>query len=357
MVLLPLVCYSQDAYVCSRATYYGSPDCLGTPNAADALEGSSSLTQLLVRCKVPQLCTEDGVRVVVTDYGEGDKTDFIISTRSYSRLARPNAALDLFAYGVVDIEYRRIPCQYPGYNLMVKVHEHSRFPEYLAVVMLYQAGQNDITAAEVWQADCQQWRGMRKAYGAVWDMANPPAGALNFRVQPVQANRAEVISAPCPHQRFTPLCELARIPYTVDYTKQLGISLRFQRHQAHHQKSSHALSRATSLLGASLLPLPLSHALPHAFHPALSCATPATVHPRAPFVYREPRVRRSAIVHPRAPFCYLTPPASSATVRCTPSLLTCAGDIIFHPADIISTQPTFPSYFRPSGLTGTLCFT
>ncbi|GMQ04659.1 hypothetical protein CsSME_00050005 [Camellia sinensis var. sinensis] len=179
MVLLPLVCYFQDAYVCSRATYYGSPDCLGTPSMNRT--GCGACYQ--VRCKVPQLCTEDGVRVVVTDYGEGDKTDFILSTRAHSRLARPNAALDLFAYGVVDIEYRRIPCQYPGYNLMVKVHEHSRFPEYLAVVMLYQAGQNDITAAEVWQADCQQWRGMRKAYGAVWDMANPPAGALNFRVQ------------------------------------------------------------------------------------------------------------------------------------------------------------------------------
>ncbi|GMP81047.1 hypothetical protein CsSME_00035896 [Camellia sinensis var. sinensis] len=34
MVLLPLVCFSQDACVCSRATYYGSPDCLGTPNIA-----------------------------------------------------------------------------------------------------------------------------------------------------------------------------------------------------------------------------------------------------------------------------------------------------------------------------------
>ncbi|THF96672.1 hypothetical protein TEA_000859 [Camellia sinensis var. sinensis] len=126
----------------------------------------------------------DGVRVVVTDYGEGDKTDFILSTRAYSRLARPNAALDLFAYGVVDIEYRRIPCQYPGYNLMVKVHEHSRFPEYLALVMLYQAGQNDITATEVWQVQSSnKFDELGIAYGAVWDMANPPAGALNFRVQ------------------------------------------------------------------------------------------------------------------------------------------------------------------------------
>ncbi|KAG5517323.1 hypothetical protein RHGRI_037918 [Rhododendron griersonianum] len=203
MVLLPALCHSQDAYVCSRATYYGSPDCLGTATGACGFGGYgrtindgsvSGVSRLYrhgtgcgacyqVRCKVPQLCVEDGVNVVVTDYGEGDKTDFVLSTRAYSRLARPNAALELLAYGVVDIEYRRIPCQYPGYNLMVKVHEHSRFPEYLALIFLYQDGQNDITAVEVFQADCQQWKGMRKAYGAVWDMANPPPGAINIRVQ------------------------------------------------------------------------------------------------------------------------------------------------------------------------------
>ncbi|KAF5942853.1 hypothetical protein HYC85_020495 [Camellia sinensis] len=202
MVLLPLVCFSQDACVCSRATYYGSPDCLGTPKPVGLvnMEEPSMMEALVgflgcvgmeltvvhairLGAKYHNFALKMGVRVVVTDYGEGDKTDFILSTHAYSRLAHPYAALDLFAYGVVDIEYRRIPCQYPGYNLMVKVHEHSRFPVYLALVMLYQAGQNDITAAEVWQADCQQWRGMRKAYGAVWDMANPPAGALNYRVQ------------------------------------------------------------------------------------------------------------------------------------------------------------------------------
>jgi hypothetical protein len=91
------------------------------------------------------------VNVVVTDYGEGDKTDFILSTRAYARMARPHMALELFAYGVVDVEFRRIPCRYNGYNLMFKVHEHSRFPEYLAIVLLYQAGQNEILAVELRQ--------------------------------------------------------------------------------------------------------------------------------------------------------------------------------------------------------------
>ncbi|KAK9095088.1 hypothetical protein Scep_026557 [Stephania cephalantha] len=87
------------------------------------------------------------------------------------------------AYGVVDIEYRRISCQYPGYNLMFKVHENSRFPVYLAIVIIYQAGQSEITAVEIWREDCKQWQGMRKAFGAVWDISNPPEGSITVRFQ------------------------------------------------------------------------------------------------------------------------------------------------------------------------------
>ncbi|KAI5602150.1 hypothetical protein POPTR_001G151500v4 [Populus trichocarpa] len=206
VALLPAISHSQD-YTCSRATYFGSPDCLGTPSkyksgacgfggygrtVNDAnVAGVSRLFKngtgcggcYQVRCKASNLCSDDGVNVVVTDYGEGDKTDFILSTRAYARMARPNMALELFAYGVVDVEFRRIPCRYNGYNLMFKVHEHSRFPEYLAIVLLYQAGQNEILAVELRQEDCKEWRGMRRAYGAVWDIPNPPKGAISLKLQ------------------------------------------------------------------------------------------------------------------------------------------------------------------------------
>ncbi|XP_011047565.1 PREDICTED: expansin-like B1 [Populus euphratica] len=202
VALLPAISHSQD-YTCSRATYFGSPDCLGTPTGACGFGGYGTtvndanvagVSRLFkngtgcggcyqVSCKAPNLCSDDGVNVVVTDYGEGDKTDFILSTRAYARMARPNMALELFAYGVVDVEFRRIPCRYSGYNLMFKVHEHSRFPEYLAIVLLYQAGQNEILAVELRQEDCKEWRGMRRAYGAVWDMPNPPKGAISLKLQ------------------------------------------------------------------------------------------------------------------------------------------------------------------------------
>ena len=104
-----------------------------------------------VRCKNPQLCNSDGVNVVVTDYGEGDRTDFILSSRAYSKLALPNVAKELFAFGVVEVEYSRISCQYSGQNIMYKVHENSNYPHYLALIVLYVAGKNDITAVELWQ--------------------------------------------------------------------------------------------------------------------------------------------------------------------------------------------------------------
>uniref|UniRef100_A0A2N9GP43 Expansin-like CBD domain-containing protein n=1 Tax=Fagus sylvatica TaxID=28930 RepID=A0A2N9GP43_FAGSY len=34
-----------------------------------------------------------------------------------------------------------------------------------------------------YQEDCQQWTAMRKAYGAVWDMASPPSGSIKLRFQ------------------------------------------------------------------------------------------------------------------------------------------------------------------------------
>ncbi|XP_052210621.1 expansin-like B1 [Diospyros lotus] len=203
LVLLTTICYSQSNYVCSRATYYGTRDKLGTSTGACGYgefgrringanvagvsmlyrNGSGCGACYQVRCKIPKICSNDGVRVVVTDHGEGDRTDFILSPRAYARLAVPNAASKLFPYGVVDIEYQRISCQYPGYNLKVKVHEYSRFPEYLAMLVLYQGGVSDITAMEVWQEEDQEWKCMRRAFGTVWDLPSPPSGPLTFRAQ------------------------------------------------------------------------------------------------------------------------------------------------------------------------------
>ncbi|KAL2548025.1 Expansin-like B1 [Forsythia ovata] len=211
ILLLAAVCYGQEAFVCSRATYYGSPECLGTATGACGFgeygktvnngevtgvsrlyrNGSGCGACYQVRCRIPTHCSEEGAKVVVTDYGEGDRTDFILSTRGYAKLARPNMAAELLAYGVVDVEYKRVPCRY-GYNLLLKVHENSKYPLYLAIVPLYKGGIYDIVAMDVWQEDCKEWRPMRRAYGTVFDTPNPPTGPLKFRIQVATEANTEV---------------------------------------------------------------------------------------------------------------------------------------------------------------------
>ncbi|GAY68849.1 hypothetical protein CUMW_267370 [Citrus unshiu] len=203
VLLLPALCYSQFTFTSSRATFYGSPDGLGTPAGAcgfgaygktvnDAnVAGVSRLWNngtgcgacYQVRCNVPDVCTDYGVHVVVTDYGEGDDTDFILSPRAFGRMALVDKSEELYTFGVVDVEFLRVPCRFRGYNVKFKVHENSKYPQYLAVSMLYVGGQNDVQAVEIWQEDCKDWVPMRRAFGAVFDISNPPPGAINLRFQ------------------------------------------------------------------------------------------------------------------------------------------------------------------------------
>ncbi|KAH9321456.1 hypothetical protein KI387_016095, partial [Taxus chinensis] len=190
------------SYTESRATYYGSPDCLGTAGGACGygsfgrnLNGGdvAAVAQLYrngtgcgacyqVKCSDVELCGEEGVKVVVTDYGQGDRTDFILSSHGYTQLARTDKTKELLSLGVVDVEYKRISCQYPGYKIMFKIDESSNFPDYLALQFWYQAGQKDILAVELCQEQSYEWKAMCRSHGAVWDVVTPPkGGTLSLR--------------------------------------------------------------------------------------------------------------------------------------------------------------------------------
>ncbi|KAL9667009.1 hypothetical protein QQ045_001354 [Rhodiola kirilowii] len=199
---------SQDEFVSSRATYTGSTDCYSNPTGACGYgeygrtvnggivtgvsrlyrNGSGCGTCYQVRCKVTGLCHDYGTSVVVTDYGEGDRTDFILSEKAFTNLANPNMADKLISLGVVDIEYRRMSCSYPNSNLLIKINEHSHYPDYIALIILYNAGKNDVTGVEIWHEDYKIWVCMRRVYGAVWDLANPQRSNLMLRVQVTGAN-------------------------------------------------------------------------------------------------------------------------------------------------------------------------
>ncbi|KNA15527.1 hypothetical protein SOVF_097500 [Spinacia oleracea] len=204
IVFLPALSFClEEPIFQSKATYYYATDGLGTPkggcgygeygrtindgNAAVVTSsklykgGASCGACYNVKCK-EAVCDDGGVVVMVTDYGASDgETDFILSTHAFNKMALPNYEKDLRDYGKVEIEYQRVACKFPRKTLTVKVVEHSRFPSYLAFEFLYQSGDADITAVELFEDDTLEWKSCRRAYGAVWDIANPPRGPLTVR--------------------------------------------------------------------------------------------------------------------------------------------------------------------------------
>ncbi|XP_028762630.1 expansin-like B1 isoform X2 [Neltuma alba] len=201
MLFLPAALSYSYGFTPSRATYYGG---YGNPRGAcgygdygrTANQGRVAAVSGLwrggagcgacyqVRCKNPRLCDNDGTTVVATDYGAGDRTDFIMSPNAFKDLGRnPRASEELKKYGVVDIEYRRVPCRFAGYNVRIKIHESSKYPYYLAIVIQYVPGMSDVTAVEIYQNDRHEWRPMRRAYGAVFDIVGAPRGPLMLRLR------------------------------------------------------------------------------------------------------------------------------------------------------------------------------
>jgi len=203
LVIVQTVFSACDDCVSSRATYYGSPDSLGSDSGAcgygsfgrNLNGGDVACASQLYRnglgcgacyqviCTDQALCAEEGVKIVITDMGQGDRTDFILSPHGYSKLgSSANASNQLIAMGVVDIKYKRISCQYPGQNLLFKIDDSSNFPSYLAFIFRYQAGQKDILAVNICETETLECKLRVTNHGAVWDVVQPPTGDLSIRI-------------------------------------------------------------------------------------------------------------------------------------------------------------------------------
>ncbi|KAL0334523.1 UNVERIFIED_CONTAM: Expansin-like A2 [Sesamum radiatum] len=96
-------------------------------------------------------------------------------------MAKKGMGQDILKLGVIDVEYKRIACDYKDKNLVVAVEESSQNPNYLALKFLYQGGQTEIVAVDVAQVGSSNWKFMSRKYGAVWETSRVPNGALQLR--------------------------------------------------------------------------------------------------------------------------------------------------------------------------------
>ncbi|KAL0560945.1 hypothetical protein IC582_001363 [Cucumis melo] len=135
-----------------------------------------------VRCKNKKLCSPIGAKIVLTDQNYDNRTDFVLSRKAFSGMARWGMAQQLLQLGMVDIEYKRVPCGYKNKNLLVRIEEWSNKPYYLAMKFLYQGGQTEIKSVDIAQVGRSDWEGLKRNYGAIWDTSKVPEGALQLRL-------------------------------------------------------------------------------------------------------------------------------------------------------------------------------
>ncbi|XP_057521605.1 expansin-like B1 [Amaranthus tricolor] len=192
-----------DCFVQSRASYYPNSDENGTDKGACGfgafgatvnggdVSAASNLYRsgvgcgacYQVRCTNSNYCSDTGVTVVITDQGSGDNTDFILSEHAFGKMAQtPDAAATLKSLGVVDVEYQRVACSYPGKNITFKIEESSNNPSYLAFSIYYQQGEKDITAVQLCETQSFTCKLLQRDHGAVWTSTPPPSGPLTIRM-------------------------------------------------------------------------------------------------------------------------------------------------------------------------------
>ncbi|KAE8653548.1 expansin-like A1 [Cucumis sativus] len=146
-------------------------------------QGASCGACYKVRCKNKTLCNPMGSKVVVTDIHYNNGTDFVLSKKAFFSMALMGKTQQLLNIDTIQVEYKRIPCEYKNKNLLVEIVEWSHKPEVLAIKFLYQGGQTNILAVNITQVGLEKsWRGMIRNFGAIWYIPNVVEGALKLKM-------------------------------------------------------------------------------------------------------------------------------------------------------------------------------
>ncbi|XP_020150518.1 expansin-B11 [Aegilops tauschii subsp. strangulata] len=180
------------------ATYYGNPNGAGSDGGACGYQtavghrpfssmiaaGSSPLFMAGmgcgacydVKCTSNSACSGKPVTVVITDLSPGnlypgEPCHFDMSGTALGAMAKPGMADKLRAGGVIRMQYKRVPCKYPGVNIAFRVDQGSN-PFYFKTLIEFVGDDGDLKAVALKEAGSGAWTPMAQDWGALWRLNN-----------------------------------------------------------------------------------------------------------------------------------------------------------------------------------------
>ncbi|KAM0855894.1 hypothetical protein ACQ4PT_049485 [Festuca glaucescens] len=215
LLVSPISCWSSGG-----ATWYGSPYGAGSDGGACGYQGAVSQRPFKsmiaaagpsffkngkgcgacyqVKCTGNSACSGRPVTVAITDSCPdgicASQAHFDMSGTAFGAMAYRGKADRLRSAGQLKIHYKRVPCNYNGMKISFKVDAGSN-PYYLAVLVMYQAGDGDLSAVDVMQGGCKAgqhdrsgkpWMRMQQSWGTTYILnsndGKPLRAPFSFRL-------------------------------------------------------------------------------------------------------------------------------------------------------------------------------
>ncbi|PAN46597.1 hypothetical protein PAHAL_9G196400 [Panicum hallii] len=179
-------------WVAARATWYGAPTGAGPYDNGGAcgfknvnLPPFSAMTSCgnqplfkdgkgcgscyQIRCLNHPACSGNPETVAITDmnYYPVAKYHFDLSGTAFGALAQPGRNDELRHAGIIDIQFKRVPCIYPGLTVTFHI-EHGSNPVYFAVLVEFEDGDGDVVQVDLMEANSGWWTPMRESWGSIW---------------------------------------------------------------------------------------------------------------------------------------------------------------------------------------------
>ncbi|XP_044952301.1 expansin-B7-like [Hordeum vulgare subsp. vulgare] len=203
-----------DGWLDARATWYGAPGGAGPDDNGGACgfknvnlppfnamtscgneplfkDGKGCGSCYQIRCVAHAACSGVPETVIITDmnYYPVSRYHFDLSGTAFGAMAKDGQNDELRHAGIIDMQFKRVPCQYPGLSVTFHVEQGSN-PNYLAILVEYGNGDGDVAQVDLMESRPENgeptgvWRPMRESWGSIWrlDTHRPLQGPFSLRV-------------------------------------------------------------------------------------------------------------------------------------------------------------------------------